>query len=173
MSTATPVPSLQAIRLRSRSSRHAAIWGLVPTLPAPRALVLLTVEELSQRGRPASMRAELELEPDDYPRPPFTGGRFTGHDHVSIRRSDEKVRHSVDEDHPIETSEIAASTGLSQAAAGNHLRALAEAGLIKRIYVLGAVDPEHPGRAPRALVRFLPELELGKRPSSSTKAANK
>lgn len=112
-------------------SRHRALWALVPSLPAPRALVLLTVEDLAQNVR------------------------------------------EVDADHPIETSEISAATGLSMAAAGNHLRALAEAGLIQRIYVLGAVDPKHPGRAPRALVRFLPELELGKRPSSSTKALSK
>lgn len=114
-----------------RLSRHEAIWGLVPSLPAPRALVLLTVEELAQNGRGSGP--------------------------------------SVDEDHPIETSEIAAATGLSMAAAGNHLRALAEAGLVRRIYVLGTVDPKHPGRAPRALVRFLPELELGKGSSSSRK----
>lgn len=38
---------------------------------------------------PVPPEPELELEPDDYPRPPFTGGRFTGHDHVSIRRSDQ------------------------------------------------------------------------------------
>jgi len=125
-------------------SRHRAIWALVPSLPAPRALVLLTVEELAQNGRPSG---------------PVGSGPGP-------------AQFPVDDDHPIETSEISSATGLSMAAAGNHLRALAEAGLVRRIYVLGTVDPKHPGRAPRALVRFLPELELGKGSSSTTRKAS-
>jgi len=45
------------------------------------------LEEHLELEAPVAPEPELEL--DDYPRPPFTDGRFTGHDHVSFRRSDQ------------------------------------------------------------------------------------
>lgn len=60
---------------------------------------------------------------------------------------------AVDAAHPIEPSEIAAITGLSLAAAGNHLRDLADAELVRREY--GLTTPE-PGKAPRVKVGYLP-----------------
>lgn len=101
--------------------RLVELWRRIPGQPAPRALVLLTVELLGQYGRTVLVG-------------------YSG----SV---------SVDEKHPIEPGEIAAITGLSLAAAGNHLRDLADAELVRREY--GLTTPE-PGKAPRVKVGYLP-----------------
>lgn len=59
----------------------------------------------------------------------------------------------VTEENPLEQGEVAAYTGLSLVGVENALRELADAGLVKRVWVLG-FDEEHPDRAPRARVRY-------------------
>ena len=65
----------------------------------------------------------------------------------------------VSEEHPLEPSEVAAYTGLSLVGAENALRDLADAGLVRRVWVLG-FDEKHPERAPRARVRYRHADEL-------------
>lgn len=109
--------------------RRVRLWEIVPTLPAPRALALLAVEELAQNGRGAGLP-------------------------------------SVEEEHPIDPTEIAARTGLSNNAAGTQMRELAKAGLVRRKHEL-SYDEGKPDAVPRVLVRYLPGSLVEERQSGT------
>lgn len=88
--------SLDVELCRGSIEAIASIWERWERIARPGANLARAVEleELEVSGRdPGELFAAPEPElVEDYPRAPFTDGRFTGHDHVSIRGEEEEGR---------------------------------------------------------------------------------